>query len=69
MTTSPEARNLFNESMLTGELKDMYQHYLLLKETNQVDEANKLYISQRGRRKIFVRRLSLSDRAANCLGS
>ena len=42
MTIPLESRNLFNESMLTGELKDMCQHYLLLKETNQVDEANKL---------------------------
>ena len=43
MTTSSESRNLFNESMLTGELKDMYQHYLLLRNNNQMDEANKLY--------------------------
>ena len=39
MTTLPESRNLFNESMLTGELKDMYQHYLFLKENNQMDES------------------------------
>ena len=32
MTTPPESRNLFNESMLTGELKDMYQHYLTLRK-------------------------------------
>ena len=43
MTTPPESRNLFNESMLTGELKDMYQHYLTLRKNNQMDEANKLY--------------------------
>lgn len=43
MTATPESRNLFNESMLTGELKDMYQHYLFLKENNRMDEANKLY--------------------------
>ena len=43
MTAAPESRNLFNESMLTGELKDMYQHYLFLKNNNQMHEANKLY--------------------------
>lgn len=43
MTATPESRNLFNESMLTGELKDMYQHYLFLKENNRIDEANKFY--------------------------
>ena len=43
MTTSLESRNLFNEPMLTGELKDMYQHYLTLRKNNQMDEANKLY--------------------------
>ena len=43
MTTPPESRNLFNESMLTGELKDMYQYYLFLKENNRIDEANKFY--------------------------
>ena len=39
MTTPPESRNLFNESMLTGELKDMYQHYLTLRKNNQMDES------------------------------
>ena len=43
MTTLPEFRDLFNESMFTGELKDMYQHYLFLRKNNQMDEANKLY--------------------------
>lgn len=43
MTTSPESRNLFNEPIFTGELKDMYQHYLFLKENNRIDEANKVY--------------------------
>ena len=43
MTTSPESRNLFNEYMLTGELKDMYQYYLTLRKNNQMDEANRLY--------------------------
>lgn len=43
MTTPLESRNLFNEPIFTGELKDMYQHYLFLKENNRMDEANKLY--------------------------
>lgn len=42
MTAAPESRNLFNEPMLTGELKDMYQRYWFLIQNNRVVEANKL---------------------------
>lgn len=43
MTTQLESRNLFNEHILTGELKDMCQHYLFLMQNNNFYEANKLY--------------------------
>ena len=49
MTATPESRNLFNESMLTSELKDMYQNDPLLEnELSNIAEsrAKKLYTAQ-----------------------
>ena len=50
MTTPPETRNLFNEPILTGELKDMYQHDLFLEKNDLANivgsRAKKLYTAQ-----------------------